>query len=66
MNPVHKADWAMAQEVSMNTVRTQLKSVFAKLGIRRQAELHRVLGMTSLLNSSSQLNRVRRLRGWHL
>ena len=37
--------------VSMNTVRTQLKSIFAKTGIKRQADLVRKL---SLLSSLSQ------------
>ncbi|WLI91102.1 helix-turn-helix transcriptional regulator [Massilia sp. R2A-15] len=31
-------------QISVNTARTQLKGVFAKLGIRRQTELHMLLG----------------------
>jgi len=30
--------------ISIDTARTHLKSIFAKLGIRRQADLHRLLG----------------------
>jgi DNA-binding CsgD family transcriptional regulator len=42
------AEWA---SVSLNTVRTQLKSIFAKTGIKRQTDLVRKL---SLLSSLSQ------------
>jgi DNA-binding CsgD family transcriptional regulator/PAS domain-containing protein len=35
---------AYALRIAEGTVRTQLKSVFAKLGVRRQAELQRLLG----------------------
>lgn len=35
---------ARAQNVSLNTIRTQLKSVFAKTGVQRQVELVSLLG----------------------
>ena len=38
------ADCARALSVSEGTVRTQLKSIFAKTGIRRQADLPRLIG----------------------
>jgi len=38
---------AKAQEVKQNSVRTQLKSVFAKTGVHRQAELVGLLPMQS-------------------
>ena len=38
---------AKAQEVKQNSVRTQLKSVFAKTGVHRQAELVGLLPMGS-------------------
>jgi DNA-binding CsgD family transcriptional regulator len=40
-------------EVSLHTVRTQLKSMFAKLGIRRQADLFRVIGQINLVNDAN-------------
>jgi DNA-binding CsgD family transcriptional regulator len=46
-------DWAATQELSMNTVRTQLKSVFLKLGIRRQSELQRVLGLNTVISTNA-------------
>jgi DNA-binding CsgD family transcriptional regulator len=46
-------DWAATQMLSMNTVRTQLKSIFLKLGIRRQSELHRVLGLNTVISTHS-------------
>jgi DNA-binding CsgD family transcriptional regulator len=46
-------DWAATQHLSMNTVRTQLKSIFLKLGIRRQSELHRVLGLNTVITTDS-------------
>ncbi len=36
-------DYAAERGVTMNTVRTQLKAVMAKTGVRRQAELMRIL-----------------------
>lgn len=36
-------------DLSLETGRTQLKSVFSKLGIRRQAEMHRLLGRFDFL-----------------
>jgi DNA-binding CsgD family transcriptional regulator len=40
---VSVADYAGMNERSRNTVRSQLKSAMAKLGVRRQADLVRVL-----------------------
>lgn len=37
-------EYASRAAVSKETVRTQLKAVFAKTGVRRQADLVRVLG----------------------
>lgn len=41
---------AINNNVSIHTVRTQLKSVFSKVGVNRQSELMRVLVTGSLLN----------------
>jgi DNA-binding CsgD family transcriptional regulator len=46
---VTPADVAEQQEVSVATVRTQVQSIFAKLGVRRQAELARLLTEVALL-----------------
>jgi DNA-binding CsgD family transcriptional regulator len=40
-------DIARANKVSANTIRIQLKSVFAKTGARRQAELVSLLAITT-------------------
>ena len=40
-------------DLSLETGRTQLKSVFSKLGIRRQAEMHRLLGRFDFLELDS-------------
>jgi DNA-binding CsgD family transcriptional regulator len=37
-------------EVSVGTARTQLKSIFRKLGVRRQAELQRLLGRLEMVD----------------
>jgi DNA-binding CsgD family transcriptional regulator len=46
-------EWADSQQLSINTVRTQLKSVFLKVGVRRQSELHSVLGSTTIVGADS-------------
>jgi DNA-binding CsgD family transcriptional regulator len=43
-------DYADASRRSLNTVKTHLKSVFAKTGTTRQAELVRLLGATAVVN----------------
>lgn len=46
-------DIASESETSLNTVRSHLKKVFQKTGTRRQAELVRILLLTSILMGSA-------------
>jgi DNA-binding CsgD family transcriptional regulator len=40
-------------QISPHTARTQLQSIFGKLGVRRQADIFRVLGQMDLVNHSA-------------